>query len=96
MPFFKDGIITFDKVQTVVRSKWFSKVKYLKIYDSGECLSILKGESELWGMPILKRFDKSMVKFFTCYKLGHTMRDCPKKSVNDYDQMRIVMRMLLY
>lgn len=36
----KEGTITLDEVQTIVRSKEFSKVKDLKIYDSGEDLSV--------------------------------------------------------
>lgn len=36
----KENTITFDEVQTIVRSKEFSKAKDLKIHDSGEDLSV--------------------------------------------------------
>lgn len=55
----------------------------MKIDDNGECLSVLKGGSEHRGLSKSKRFVKSKVKFNTCGKLGHFMRDCPEKMGND-------------
>lgn len=74
----KEDTITLDEVQKTVRSKDFFKVKDLKINDSGENLSVSRGGSERRGMSKSNRFDKSMVKYFTCKK-NHFMRDCPKK-----------------
>lgn len=46
----KECITTFDEVQTTIRFKESSKVKDLKIDDSGEGLIVSRGESEPRGM----------------------------------------------
>ena len=62
----KECTITFNEVQTAVKSKEFSKSKDLKIEDSGEGLNVSRGEGERKGMSKPKRFDKSKVKCFNC------------------------------
>lgn len=59
MPFFmvKKCTITLDKIQTVVRSKEFSNVKYLRIDDSGEGLSVSRTGREHIRMSKSNRFD---------------------------------------
>lgn len=51
-----------------VRFKELPKMKDLKFYDSGEGLSVSKGESEHIRMSKSKRFDNLKVKCFTCIK----------------------------
>ena len=62
----KENTITLNEVQTTVRSKEVSKVKYLKIDDISGCLSFSRGENKSRRMSKLNRFDKSKVKWFTC------------------------------
>lgn len=57
--------ITFEGVNTTVRSKEFSKEKNLKNDDNGEGLRISRWESEHRGMSKYKMFDKSRLKYFT-------------------------------
>lgn len=73
-----------DKVQIVVRSNEFSKVKNLKIGDNGEGLSVSREESERIGMFKSRRFYKSILKFFICHKIDHFKRNFSRREDNEY------------
>lgn len=80
----KEGTINLDEVQTVVRLKELSKLKDLKVDDSGKGLSVSIGRSGSRGKKgkryksksKSKVFDKSKFKCFTCHKTCHFKRDC--------------------
>lgn len=86
----KEGTIILDEVQITMRSKEFSNVKELKKDDNSESLSVSREEIECRRMSKLNKFYKLMVKYFICYKIGHFMRDCPKRTGND-DYVHIVV-----
>lgn len=86
----KDCIITLNGVQAIVRSKEFSKVKDLKIDDSGEDLSVSREGIEHREMSKSKRFDKSRVKCFTRQKIDHFKRGYfGKRGNEDFVQIAV-------
>lgn len=60
----KEDTITLDEVHTIVRSKEFSTVKDLKIYNHDKGLSVSKEGNESRVMSKSNRFDKSRLKCF--------------------------------
>lgn len=76
-------IITFDEVQTTMRSKKNSKVKDLKIYHNNEGLSFSRRDGELKGMYKFSKFDKLMFKWFICRETDHFKKDCSKRKDNE-------------
>lgn len=86
----KEGHIASDEVQLAVRYNEFSKVCDLMIDDSGEGLSISRWGSEHRRMPKSKSFDNSKVKWFTCHKTSHFIKDYTEKRGN-VDFVQIVV-----
>lgn len=60
----KEDTVILDEVKTTLRSKELSNLKYLKVDDSGEGLSISRGRSEDIGSQKGKSMSNSKSKFF--------------------------------
>ncbi|KAK2362411.1 alpha carbonic anhydrase [Trifolium repens] len=85
----KEGTITLDEVQSALRTKEMTKLRDLKIDDSGEGLNVARGRSENKGKGKGKKFrSKSRpkgegggkFKCYHCHEPGHFKKDCPMRN----------------
>src|SRR6266487_1786554 len=84
----KEGTITLDEVQSALRTKELTKLRDLRVDDSGEGLSVARGGTENGGRwKGKKNWSKSRAtgegggkfKCHYCQEPGHFKRDCPRR-----------------
>ncbi|KAK2395140.1 alpha carbonic anhydrase [Trifolium repens] len=84
--FGKEGTVTLDEVQSALRTKELTKLRNLKVDDSGEGLNVARGRSENEGKGKGKKnWSKSRpngdgggkFKCHYCQEPGHFKKDCP-------------------
>ena len=84
----KEGTITLDEVQSALRTKEMTKMRDLRIDDSGEGLNVTRGKSENKSKGKGKKHrSKSRskgdgggkLKCYHCHEPGHFKKDCPER-----------------
>ncbi|CAJ2674023.1 unnamed protein product [Trifolium pratense] len=84
----KEGTITLDEVQSTLRTKEMTKMRDLRIDDSGEGLNVARGRSENKSKGKGKKHrSKSRskgdgggkLKCYHCHEPGHFKKDCPER-----------------
>jgi len=88
----KEGTITLEEVQAVLRTKELTKFKELKVDDSGEGLNVSRWRSENRGNGKCKNSrsksrsrgggNETQYKCFICHNPGHFKKDCPERKGN--------------
>lgn len=80
----KEDIVTLEEVQAELRTKALTKLKGLKVNDSGEGLSVSRGRGGSRGNHAnLKVGDKVKYKCFKCHKTSHFKKNCLRWEGND-------------
>jgi hypothetical protein len=73
----KEGIVTLEEFQATLRTKELTKLRDLKVNDSGEGLSVSRGRYGSRGNHgNSKGCNKSKYKFFKFHKARHFKKDC--------------------
>ncbi|PNX63781.1 cytochrome p450, partial [Trifolium pratense] len=84
----KEGTVTLEEVQSALRTKELTRMRDLKIDDSGEGLNVARGRSENKGRGKGKKHrSKSRpkgdgggkFKCYHCHEPGHFKKDCPER-----------------
>jgi len=70
----KEGTATLEEVQAALRTKELTKSKELRIHESGEGLSVSRGNGGGRGNR-RKSDNKYKSKHFNFHKMGHLMKD---------------------
>jgi hypothetical protein len=97
--FGKEGTVTLDEVQSALRTKELTKLRNLKVDDSGEGLNVARGRSENEGKGKGKKnWSKSRpngdgggkFKCHYCQEPGHFKKDCPQRGGGGSSSAQIV------
>jgi len=87
----KENIVTLEEVQAALRTKALTKLKGLKVDDSGEALSVSRGRGGNRGNHVnLKVGDKVKYKCFKCHMTNHFKKNCLGREGND-DSMQLIV-----
>ncbi|GAU47272.1 hypothetical protein TSUD_280950 [Trifolium subterraneum] len=96
----KEGTITLDEVQSALRTKELTKLRDLRVDDSGEGLSVARGGSEndrRWkGKKNWSKYRETCdgggkFKCHYCQEPGHFKRDCPRRGGNGNSSAQIAL-----
>ncbi|CAJ2646442.1 unnamed protein product [Trifolium pratense] len=96
----KEGTITLDEVQSALRTKEMTKMRDLRIDDSGEGLNVTRGRSENKSKGKGKKHrSKSRskgdgggkLKCYHCHEPGHFKKDCPERRGSGSSSAQIVV-----
>ena len=77
----KEGTVTLEEVQAILRTNELTKSKDFGANETGEGLSVSRGNSGGRGNRE-KSGNKSKFKGFNCHKMGHFKKDCLENNGN--------------